>query len=134
MRPNQEVMKQIKEAFEILKAPCYRTSVIVTSGRKCGPNPWQQHHHKARDALRNATKSEKTFTSIWDRWQNDEIYRKSQLAHYWLDAWVKYLDNIVHFNIYHHAPSPQRERYVNLLHLRSLDENKQARPQWQRAR
>ena len=58
------------EAFEILKAPCYRTSMIVTRGSKCGPNPWQQDHHKARDALRSATKGGRAFTSIWDRWQN----------------------------------------------------------------
>ena len=74
-------MNQIKEAFEILKAPYYRTSPIVTRGGKCGPNPWQQHHHKARDAVRSGAKGQGAFTSIWDRWQNDETYRKSQLAH-----------------------------------------------------
>ena len=129
MRPKQDVMNRIKEAFEILKAPCYRTSMIVTRGSKCGPNPWQQDHHKARDALRSATKGGRAFTSIWDRWQNYEIYRKSQLAHNWSDAWVRYLDHIVHFNIYHNATQPQREGYVKLLHLRTVDENKQA---WQR--
>ena len=129
MRPKQDVMNRIKEAFEILKAPCYRTSIIVTRGSKCGPNPWQQDHHKARDALRSATKGGRAFTSIWDRWQHCEICRKSQLAHNWWDAWVRYLDHIVHFNIYHNATQPQREGYVKLLHLRTVDENKQA---WQR--
>ena len=81
MKPDQDVMNRIKEAFEILKAPYYRTSQIVTRGSTCGPNPWQQHHRKARDSLRSATKGERAFRSIWDRWQNDEIYRKSQLAH-----------------------------------------------------
>ena len=125
-------MNRIKEASEILEAPYYRTSMIVTRGGKCGPNPWPQHHHKARDALRSATKGERTLTSIWDRWQNDEIYRKSQLAHNWSDAWVRYVDHIVHFNSCHNAPESQREKHVNLLHLRSLDENKQAGPLWQR--
>ena len=91
MRFDQDVMNRMKEAFEILEAPYYGTSMIVTRGSKCGPNPWQQHHHKARDALRSATKGERTFTSIWDRWQNDEIYMKSLLAHNWSDAWVRNL-------------------------------------------
>ena len=41
-------MNRVKEVFEILKKPCYRTSPIVTRGSKRGPNPWQQHHLKAR--------------------------------------------------------------------------------------
>ena len=53
IRSNTDMMNQVTEAFEILKAPYYRTSLIVTRGSKCGPNPWQQHHHKARDALRS---------------------------------------------------------------------------------
>ena len=55
-RPNQDGMNRIKEAFQILMGPYYRTSMIVTRGSKCSTNPWQQHHHKARDALRSATK------------------------------------------------------------------------------
>ena len=87
---------------------------------------------KARDALRSAAKRERAFTSIWDRWQNDETNKKSQLAHKWSDAWIEYLDHIVHSNIYHNATQPQRERYANLHHLRSVDENQQAPPPWQR--
>ena len=132
MKRDQDVMNQNKEAFEILKAPYYRTSQIATRGSERGPKPWQQHHHKARDALRCATKGERALTSIWDRWQNGEIYTKSQFPQNWSDAWVRYLDHIVHFNIYHNATQPQRERCVNLLHLRSVDENKQAPPLWQR--
>ena len=97
MRPNQDVMNQMKEAFEILKAPYYRTSMTVTRGSKCGPNPWQQHHHKARDALRSAAKGDSGFTSIWDRWQSDAACKQSQLVHNWSDAWVRNLDHIVHF-------------------------------------
>ena len=84
--------------------------------------------------IAECNKGERAFTSIWDTWQNDEIYRKSQLAHNWSDAWVRYLDHIVQFNIYRNAPQSQRERYVNLLHVRSVDENKQAPPLWQRPR
>ena len=112
--------------------PYYRTSVIVTRGSRCGPNPWQQHPHKVRDALRSAAKGERTLTSVWDRWQHDEIYRKSQLSHKWSDAWVRHLDHVAQFDISHNAPQWQRERYVNLLHVRSLDSNKQAGSLWQR--
>ena len=63
--PIKDVMIPIKEAFEAQKAQYCHTSSIVTRGSRCGPNPWQQHHHEARDALRSATKGERTFTSIW---------------------------------------------------------------------
>ena len=43
-------------------------------------------------------------TSIWDRWQNDEVYRASQLVHGCTDEWVKYLDYIAHFDISFDAP------------------------------
>ena len=132
IRPNKDVMNRINEAFEALKAPYHRTSSTVTRGDGCGPNPWQQHHHKARDALRSATKGERTFTSIWDRWQHGEIHRKSQLPHDWSDARVRYLDHIAQYDISHNAPQWQRERYVNLIHLRSLDSNKQGEPLWKR--
>ena len=40
IRPNKDVVNRIKEAFEALKAPYYRTPMIVTGGSRCGPNPW----------------------------------------------------------------------------------------------
>ena len=128
---DQDVMNWIKEVFKILKAPYYRTSPISTGDSKRGQNLWQ-HHHKPRDALRSATKGARAFVSIWDGWQHAETYRKSPLAHNWSDAWVRYLDHVVHINIYHNATQPQRERAVNLLHLRSVGENEQAPLLWQR--
>ena len=86
MRPDQEMIRRVKAPFEILKAPYFRTSVVTARGYKHGPNLWQEHHHKAKDALRGTKKGEREFTSIWDRWQNDETYRKSQLAINWSDA------------------------------------------------
>ena len=99
IKPDQDAMNRIQEAFEILKAPYYRTSPISTRGSKCSPNLWQQHHHKARDALWSATKGDRGCTSIWDRWQNDETYRQSRLAHSWSDAWVRYLDHILYISL-----------------------------------
>ena len=98
IKSDRHAMNQIKEAFEIPKAPYYSTSPISTRGGTFGPNLWQRHH-KARDALRSAAKGDKCFTSIWDGWEKDKIYRKSRLLHNWSDAWVGYLDHIVHFSI-----------------------------------
>ena len=132
IKPDQDAMNRIKETFEILEAPYYRTSPISKRGSKSGPKMWQQHHHKARDAIRSATKGDRGFISIWDGWQNAEIYRESQLAQYWSDAWVRYLDHIVQFSIHHNATQQQRESTINVLYLRSVDENRQAPPLSQR--
>ena len=120
-----------KLLFEILKAPCFRTSAIAARGCKFGPNLWQEHHHKANDAPRGASKGKRECTSIWDRWQNDD-YRKSQLVHDWSDAWVRYSDHIAQIDISHKAPNEQMERYKNLLYFLGVDENKQAPPLPQR--
>ena len=121
-------MNRVKQAFEALKATYHRTSPITTRGSKCGPNPWQQQHNKARDTLRSATKGDRTFTSTRAGWQNDDAYRTSQLARNWSDAWVRYLHHLVHVGFSHNAPSWQRERHANLIHLRSLVSHKQAGP------
>ena len=60
-----------------------------------------------------------TFTSVWDRWHTDELYMGQVLGPHRA------------FLICHSAPQSQRE-ICELLHLRSLDENKQAAPPWQR--
>ena len=80
-----------------------------------------------RDASRGATKGERGFTS-----QNDAIYRQSQRADNWSDAWVRYLHHIVQFSIFHNAPQQQRERRMHILYLCSADENRQAPPLSQR--
>ena len=72
------------------------------------------------------------YTSILDRWQNDEVYRESQLAHGWTDEWVKYLDNISEIDISHNAPFRQRVRYNNIVCMRGVDSKKQAGPLCQR--
>ena len=68
------------------------------------------------------------YISVWDRWQRDEVYRASQLAHNWTDDRVKYLDCIAHFDIRHDAPHWQRARFNSEIHLRSLDSIKQPGP------
>ena len=94
IRPDQEMIRGIKQAFEIPRSPFFRTSMLNSRGFKHGPNLWQEHHHRARDAPHGSSKKKRTSTWIWDRWQNDQTYRESQVAIGWSDAWVTYLDHI----------------------------------------
>ena len=84
LRPNQSTMDRIRTAFAALKIPYYRASVIISRGKKSGHNPWQQDHQKAMVAKRGVLKRCK-YTSILYRWQNDDVYRASQLVHCWTD-------------------------------------------------
>ena len=79
LRPNQSTMERIRAAFAALKTPYFRTTAILSRGRKSGHNPRQTDHAKTMDARRGATKNRRKFTSILDQWQNDEdeIYRAS---------------------------------------------------------
>ena len=72
------------------------------------------------------------FTSILDRWQNDEIFRTSQLAHGWIGSWVKYLDYISKIDISHEALYRQRQRYESTLYMRRVDSRKHSGPLCQR--
>ena len=126
------MMRRIKAAFGVLKAPCFRTSSLNARGYKHGRNLWQEHHHKAKEALRGGSKNKRQFASIWDRWQSDETYRESQHVINWSDAWVGYLDHVANIDISHTAPHLLRNRYNNLLYLRSVNEDKQAPPLLQR--
>ena len=117
-----DAINRIKEAFGFVHLQS------LQEVPKCGPSPWQWHHHKARIEFRGATKGERGFTSIWDRLQNDAAYRQSQLVHKLSDAWVRYFDHIVQFSIFHDAPQQQRERNMHILYLRSVDDNQQAPP------
>ena len=49
IRPDQKMIRRIRAAFEILKAPYFRTSVVSARGYEHGPNLRQEHHHKAKD-------------------------------------------------------------------------------------
>ena len=127
VRRNQSTMDRTREAFAALKTPYYRTTVIPSRGRRSGHNPWKMDHQKAMDARRGATKRHE-YTSILDRWPNDEIYRASQLVHGWTEGWVKYLDYISKIDVSHEAPYPRRLRYERTPYMRAVDSNKEAGP------
>ena len=66
------------------------------------------------------------YTSTWDRRQNDEVFRESQLVHGWTDEWVKYFEYICEIDIGHNAPHRQRLRYESTMYMRGVDSDKQA--------
>ena len=76
LRPNKSMLDRIRAAFEAIALhQSFREerNVVIIPGN----------------------------TTIINRWQNDEVYRASQLAHNWNDEWVKYLDFIAHLDISH---------------------------------
>ena len=76
IRSNQGMIQRIRKAFDVLKTLFFRAS-----RPKHGSQLWQQHHHKAHDALRAATrKKDGTFTNMWDRWERDLEQRKAKEA------------------------------------------------------
>ena len=65
-------------------------------------------HQKDMDARRGATNRHE-YTSVLDRWQNDEINEASQLVHGWTEEYVKYLDYISQIDISYEAPYRPRK-------------------------
>ena len=129
IKSNQEMTQRIRKAFEVLKMSVFRASHPNSRGYKHGSQLWQQHHHKANDALRAATrKKDRSFVNIWSRWENDLDYRKSQEAIGWNDVLVRYLEQIVQIDISHEALAEQRGRYNNLVHPRGFEESLQGMP------
>ena len=96
--------------------------VDIIHGRQIMPKPWM-HKEEQRKTAAN---------SLLDRWQNDEIYRASQLVHGWTEESVKYFDYISKIDISFAAPYNQRSRYENSLLMRGVDSKKQAGPLCQR--
>ena len=133
LRPNKNVMDQIKETFEALKHliivlhPLLRGEVnaVQTLGNNFITRP-ETHEEVLR-------KVKVSILRYGTGGRMMKFYRTSQLAHNWTDAWVRSSAFIVHFDISHNAPSSQSERQANLIHLRSLDSNKQAGPLWERS-
>ena len=123
-------MNRIKARFEALITPYYGAT-LQSRGRKLGHNQGHKDHAKAADAQRGAKKPG-DHPSILSRWQNDEIYRASQVAIGWTETYVKYLDNLTTVDIKHDAPHRQRFRCENMILMRSDDPNSQAVQLWER--
>ena len=87
---------------------------------------------QSHGCTKRSKEKQRKFTSVLDRWQDDEIYRASQLVHGWTEEYVKYLDYISQIDISYEAPYKQRNRYETTLFMRGVDSNKQAEPLCQR--
>ena len=107
--PNQSSFCSVESSFLT-----YRSNSVKREKERTQPVPGKIIK-KAMDARRGATKRHE-YTSTLDRWQNDEIYRASQLVHGWTEEWVKYLDYISKIDISHEAPYRQRLRYESTLY------------------
>ena len=107
LRPNQQSTRdRIRVSFAALKTPYYRTAKTLSSGEKSGHNQWQVDHLEAMGAKGGATKR-RDDTSVLSRWQNDEMYRASHLAHGWTETYVKYLDCTSQIDTSREAPHRQ---------------------------
>ena len=80
IRPNQEMMHLTSVRLRSVQE--FSNTALVYGRRTTGK---QKKHY--RGCLR---KTKRDFTSIWDRWQNDEQYEASQTAIGWSDAFVRY--------------------------------------------
>ena len=109
-----------KPDFEAFIAPHCRAK-FRSRGKRHGHNQWQKDHAKAVD-----------HPPTLSRWQNDEIFRASQVAIGWTETYVKYFDYLTAVDIKHDAPHRQRNRYENMIFMRSDDPDSQAGPLWKR--
>ena len=67
----------------------YVARINRSTNKKCGESQWRRDHWKAKDATRAAIKNGKDTITI--RWQQDEQYRESQMAHGWTGEYCKHL-------------------------------------------
>ena len=58
------------------------------------------------------------YSSILDRFQNDEVFHADQLKHNWTKQWCEYLDYIRTIDTSHKASPEQLDRYATLYHFR----------------
>ena len=86
-----------------------------------------KRHWKAMDAKKGANKRDKD-TTILIRWQQDEKYWISQLAHGWTEDYCLYLDCVTTIDISDFAPYHQRYRCENTITMRCNDTSRQAGP------
>ena len=58
--------------------------------RNARSQPWQKHHFLAKEFMRKIGKKG-IYSSILDRFQNDEVCHASQLQHNWTKEWCEHL-------------------------------------------
>ena len=80
VRPDLDMMQRMKATFEdlVLSHVCDKFDGIQAWLLAMAGTPPQ-----TKDAQRGCSNNKRQYTSIWDRLQNDEIYRESELAINW---------------------------------------------------
>ena len=77
-----------QQKFEALIANAYMTCQ-KRRGAKHGAQLWQKHHFEAKEFMRKITQKGK-YTSILDRFRNDDVFHANQRQHNWTEEWCKY--------------------------------------------
>ena len=113
----EEMLFSIRQKFKQFIADAYMT-FQGTRGARHGIQPWQKHHFFAKKFMREIHKKG-IYTSILDRFQNDEVFHASQLRHSWTKEWCEHLDGIRTMGISHKASPEQVERHTTLYHFRN---------------
>ena len=90
---SEEMLSSIRQQFKQLIADAYMI-FQGTRGARHGVQPWQKHHYISKGFMRKIHKKG-IYTSILDRFQNDEVFHASQqqsilrtmpLHSYWNDT------------------------------------------------
>ena len=95
LKMSEEMLSSIGQTFKQLIADAYMT-FQGTRGAKHGVQPWRKHHFLAKEFMRKINKKG-IYTSILDRFQNDEVFHASQLQDNWTKEWCEYLENNRYF-------------------------------------
>ena len=83
----EEMLFSIRQKFKQFTADAYMT-FQGTRGARHVIQPWQKHHFFAKKFMRKIHKKG-IYTSILDRFQNDEVLHASQLQHNWSKEWCE---------------------------------------------
>ena len=110
MIPQCQDFKRNFKNYSVARTTSPRRKV---EAKKTGKQPWQQHHGKAKDAMR-FTMRDGMKSCILERFQKDLRYKEAQSVHGRNETWCKYLDCIRTVDISHNASRAQRERYAKM--------------------
>ena len=113
---SEEMLSCIRQKFKQLIADAYMT-FQSSRGDKDDAQPWQKHHFLAKEFMRKINRKG-IYTSIPDRFQNDEVFHASQLQHNWTKEWCEHLDYVRKVDITHDVSPEQLERYAALYNFR----------------
>ena len=124
---SEAMLSSIRQTFKPLIADACMT-FQGTRGARHGVQPWQKHHFLAKEFLKKIHKKG-IYTSILDRFQNDEVFHESQLQHNWTKEWCEYLDYIRTIDISHKVSPEQLEGFATLYHFRYYPKQMERGPQ-----